>query len=233
MLVASPHLRRAGHRRRPGPRRQASTTQAEQASERYNDARLELKQAQTRLDGARRPTSTASRPRSTSVRDAGRHRRRRAVPGPGALLDRPRWCSSDDPDAFLDQLTTSREYNDQQSQMMADFAVQAKQLELRAGRRQARARPDRRDQEDSSADEKAEIDDKAAEAKELLGELKAEAAARAAAPAQPQPQPPRVPGHRRRRPPAAPAPPSATRSPRSATPTSTARPARAPSTAPA
>ena len=121
--------------------------QAEQASERYNDARLEMKQAPDA------PQRAAGRPRPPA--DQGRRACATqvaaavvvAVPGPGALLDDARCCCRSDPDAFLDQLTTVSEYNDQQSQMMADFAVQAEAARDAPGRRQARARPDRRDQE--------------------------------------------------------------------------------------
>jgi cell division protein FtsW (lipid II flippase) len=38
---------------------------------------------------------------------------------------------SNDPDTFLDQLTVVSAYNDQQAQLMSEFATQAKQLELR------------------------------------------------------------------------------------------------------
>ncbi len=130
---------------------------------------------------------------------------------------------STDPDTFLDQLSTVSQYNDQQGQMMADFAVQAKQLEMRkeaAERELAQIEATKK----QLATDKAEIDEKASDAKALLGRLED---AR-----QPQRR-----AHRDRPPtspsPAAPARPSSTPWPRSATPTSTARPARAPTTAPA
>jgi len=87
---------------------------------------------------------------------------------------------SDDPDAFLDRLTTVSEYNDQQAQLVGDFVVQAKQLEMRqsAARRElGRIAATKK----RLGSEKAQIDDKAAEAKSLLGDLKAKAAARARA----------------------------------------------------
>ena len=113
---------------------------------------------------------------------------------------------------------------------MADFAVQAKQLEMRQAA--AKRELDRiAATKKQLGKEKAEIDSKAAEAKELLGTLKDRAARR-------QPLQPSAPARaaapcQRRPPPAAPAPPCSTPWPRSATPTSTAPPARAPSTAPA
>ena len=60
--------------------------QAEQASERYNDARLEMKQAQTRLTALQADLDrqqTQGRRRAP----AGRRGGRLAVPGPGAVLD--------------------------------------------------------------------------------------------------------------------------------------------------
>ncbi len=152
--------------------------QAEQASERYNVAREHLQQARTRL----------------AALDADLHRQqakvnavRREVAGAvvaqyqgQALSSTTQVLLSKNPDAFLDQLTTVSEYNDQRSQMMADFAVQAKQLAMRkqAARRElGRIAATKRE----LASEKAQIDKKAAAAKALLGRLKARAAARARA----------------------------------------------------
>ncbi|MGH3369787.1 MAG: C40 family peptidase, partial [Nocardioidaceae bacterium] len=86
---------------------------------------------------------------------------------------------SKDPQAFLDQLATVSAYNHQQAQLMADFATQVKQLELReaAAKRELEGLAET---EQKLADEKAEIDEKAGEAEELLGELEAEEAARMA-----------------------------------------------------
>ena len=199
--------------------------QAEQASERYNDARLQMTQAQTRLKALQ-----ADLDRQQTKVDSVRAQVASAVVSQyqgQALGSTTQVLLSDNPDAFLNQLTTVSEYNDQQSQMMADFAVQAKQLEMRqaaAQRELTRIAATKK----QLGQEKAEIDAKAAKAKELLGTLKERAAAasrsndRAAAPAPPA-SPPRV----------APVPPSAMRWPRSATPTCTAPRARAPTTAPA
>jgi peptidoglycan DL-endopeptidase CwlO len=151
--------------------------QAEQASERYNNARLEMKQAKTRLRALE-----ADLERQQDKVDTVRQQVASAVVAQyqgQALSSTTQVLLSSDPDAFLDQLTTVSEYNDQQSQMMADFAVQAKQLEMREAA--AKRELDRiAETKKQLGKEKAEIDDKAAEAKELLGRLKDRAAAAAA-----------------------------------------------------
>jgi cell wall-associated NlpC family hydrolase len=148
--------------------------QAEQASERYNDARIEMKQAQTRLTALR-----ADLGRQQAKVDSVREQVSAAVVSQyqgQALSSTTQVLLSENPDAFLDQLTTVSEYNDQQSQMMADFAVQAKQLEMR--RTAAQRELDRIAQtKQELGKEKSEIDSKAAEAKDLLSKLKDRAAA--------------------------------------------------------
>jgi len=147
--------------------------QAEQASERYNDARLEMKKAQTRLTALQDDLD-----RQQAKVDDVRAQVAKAVVSQyqgQALSSTTQVLLSENPDAFLNQLTTVSEYNDQQSQMMADFAVQAKQLEMRqaaAQRELDRIAATKKE----LGQEKAEIDDKAAKAKELLGKLKNRAA---------------------------------------------------------
>ena len=147
--------------------------QAEQASERYNDARLKMKKAQTRLTALQDDLD-----RQQAKVDDVRAQVAKAVVSQyqgQALSSTTQVLLSENPDAFLNQLTTVSEYNDQQSQMMADFAVQAKQLEMRqaaAQREVDRIAVTKKE----LGQEKAEIDDKAAKAKELLGKLKNRAA---------------------------------------------------------
>jgi len=147
--------------------------QAEQASERYNNARLEMKKAQTRLTALQDDLD-----RQQAKVDDVRAQVAKAVVSQyqgQALSSTTQVLLSDNPDAFLNQLTTVSEYNDQQSQMMADFAVQAKQLEMRqaaAKRELDRIAATKKE----LGQEKAAIDDKAAKAKELLGKLKDRAA---------------------------------------------------------
>src|SRR3954468_1466983 len=152
--------------------------QAEQASERYNNARLALSQARTRLTALQ-----ADLGRQRAKVDGVRSQVAAAVVSQyqgQALSATTQGLLSDDPDAFLDRLTTVSEYNDQQAQLVGDFVVQAKQLEMRqsAARRElGRIAATKK----RLGEEKAQIDDKAAEAKSLLGDLKAKAAARARA----------------------------------------------------
>ena len=148
--------------------------QAEQASERYNNARLEMSKAQTRLTALQDDLD-----RQQAKVDSVRAQVAKAVVSQyqgQALSSTTQVLLSQNPDAFLDQLTTVSEYNDQRSQMMADFAVQAKQLEMRqaaAKRELDRIAATKKE----LGQEKAQIDDKAAKAKELLSKLKARAAA--------------------------------------------------------
>ena len=150
--------------------------QAEQASERYNDARLELKKSTTQLkalhaDLRRQRTKVASIRQEVASSVVAQYQGQ-------ALSSTSQLMLSDDPDTFINQLTTVSEYNDQRSQMMSDFAVQAKRLEMRqasAKREQTRVAATKK----KLGTEKARIDEKAAEAKALLGKLKDRAAERA------------------------------------------------------
>ena len=150
--------------------------QAEQASERYNDARLEVKAArgrltalESRLARQKRKVETVRAQVATAV--VAQYQGQ-------ALSSTSQVMLSDDPDDFIDQLTTVSAFNDQQSQMMAEFAVQARRLETRE---QAAQREVTTIAETSRelGEEKAEIDDKAAKAKELLKTLEERAAATA------------------------------------------------------
>jgi cell wall-associated NlpC family hydrolase len=146
---------------------------AEQASERYNDARLNLQRAQKRLT-ALRADLDRQRDKFETVRQDMAASVVSQYQGQ-ALSTTTQVLLAKDPDAFLDQVATVSGYNDQQSEMMADFAVQAQQLEMREAA--AKRELDRiAATKKTLADEKAEIDDKAAEAKELLDRLEARAA---------------------------------------------------------
>jgi cell wall-associated NlpC family hydrolase len=132
-----------------------------------------MKQAQTRLtalqadlDRQQQKVDTVRQQVATAVVDQYQGQ---------ALSSATQVITSHDPDAFLNQLTTVSQYNDQQSQMMADFAVQAKQLEMRQAA--AKRELDRIAQTKKElGNEKAEVDRKAAEAKQLLSRLQARAA---------------------------------------------------------
>jgi cell wall-associated NlpC family hydrolase len=147
--------------------------QAEVASERYNKAREELHQAQARLkslnaDLHRQETKVQGIRRQVAAAVVSQYQGQAFSSATQVLL-------SKNPDTFLDQLATVSQYNDQQGQMMAQYAIQAKQLEMRkqAAKRELAQIAKTKKQ---LATEKAKIDDKASEAKDLLGRLKARAA---------------------------------------------------------
>jgi cell wall-associated NlpC family hydrolase len=147
--------------------------QAEQASERYNDAKIELKRTKTRLGALR--ADLARQQKKVELVRADVARAVVAQYQGQALSTTTQVLLAKDPDAFLDQLATLDGYNAQQGEMMADFAVQAQQLEMReaaAQRELARVAKT----EKTLAEEKAEIDEKAAEANELLERLETRAA---------------------------------------------------------
>ena len=148
--------------------------EAEQASERYNDARVELKKTQSQLKALR-----ADLDRQEQQVESVRQRVASSVLAQyqgQALSTTSQVMLSKDPDAFLDQLATVSAYNDQQSELLADFATQVKQLELReaAAKRELAELAKTKEQ---LAREKAVIDDRAGKAKALLDDMKAEAQA--------------------------------------------------------
>jgi peptidoglycan DL-endopeptidase CwlO len=150
--------------------------QAENASESYNNARLELRQAQSRQAAIsaqlRRQQAKVNAVRARVAADVVAQYQGQALSSTAQVL------LADSPDAVIDRLTTVSAYNDQQTQMMADFAVQAKRLETRrtaSARELARIAGTKR----RLGEEKAQVDKAAAEARQLLGTLKDRAAARA------------------------------------------------------
>jgi peptidoglycan DL-endopeptidase CwlO len=146
--------------------------QAEQASERYNDARIELNKAKTRLHALQ-----ADLNRQMDKVDTVRAQVAQAVVAQyqgQALSSTTQVLLAQDPQKFLDQLATIDGYNHQRSEMLADFAVQLQQLEMR----QAAAKRELAliaHTKATLADEKAEIDEKASKAKDLLDRLEARA----------------------------------------------------------
>jgi hypothetical protein len=103
--------------------------QAEKASERYNAARGDLHAAKVRLhalqgDLSRQAAKVAGIRKQVASAVVAQYQGSAFSSTTQVLLSR-------DPNTFLDQLTTVSEYNDQQSQMMADFAAQVKQLQMR------------------------------------------------------------------------------------------------------
>ncbi len=160
--------------------------QAEQASERYNDVRLEMGRARTRL-GALQADLARQEDKVAGVREQVASAVVSQYQGQ-ALSTTTQVVLSEDPDAFLDQMTMVSEYNAQQTQLMADFAVQAKQLEMREAAAQREVTRIARAKKQLGT-EKSRIDTKAAEAKELLATLEARAAAKPSRSAERTPDP--------------------------------------------
>ena len=147
-------------------------SQAEQASERVNRASTNLHKAEVRLKALKADLARQQK-KVTAVRKQVAQSVVSQYQGQ-ALSSATQVLLSKDPNKFLDQLSTVSQYNDQQGQMMADFALQERQLEMRkeaAERELAQIR----DTKKQLAHDKAVIDSKAADAKALLGRLQARA----------------------------------------------------------
>jgi cell wall-associated NlpC family hydrolase len=143
---------------------------AEKASERYNAAQDQLKAAEARLAALR---ADLSREQSAfdQVRDEVAATLVAQYQGQG-LSTTGQLLLSDDPDSFLAELQTVSAYNRRQGAVLERFGTQAKRLELRKQAAQREVDAIAKTEKALAAD-KAVIDKKAAEAKELLGKLEA------------------------------------------------------------
>lgn len=145
--------------------------EAEVAQERYHDVKLELDELERDLtsleaDRARQDEQTDSA--RTQVRDSMiRQYQGETMSAVGQVF------VSDDPSAFLDQLSTMTSFNDLQGQLFSAYAREVKALDIR-GEATERRIDDIAATEKRLADEQETVDTKLAEAKELLSRLKAE-----------------------------------------------------------
>ena len=141
--------------------------EAEQASERYNDAKVELDELRKDLASLEADQDRQD-DRLTSVREQVQDSIVSQYEGT-SLSAVGQAVVSEDPGRFLSQLTTISAYNDIQSQLFADYATELKALDIRRS-----ATGDRRAQmaalEEQLAKEKATIDEKLAAAKDQLGD---------------------------------------------------------------
>lgn len=144
---------------------------AEQASERFNDARLRLKAARHRLE-ALQADLDRQRERVEAVRDQVAANIVAQYQGQ-ALSTASQVVLSDDPDSFISHLTTLSEYNAQQARIVDELALEVDRLELReeVAQRETDTIAETRA---VLAEEKAVIDEKVVEAEELLERLEAE-----------------------------------------------------------
>lgn len=145
--------------------------EAEQASERYNDAKLELDELQRDL-GSLRADQERQDDRLEVVRQQVQDSVVRQYEGQ-SLTAVSQVVVSDDPQAFLAQLSTMSAFNDMQSQLFDDYATELKSLDIRTDATEKRA-AEVAEIEERLAEEKATIDEKLDAAKSLLSELKAE-----------------------------------------------------------
>ena len=145
--------------------------EAEQASERYNDAKLELTELKRDL-ASLEADEDRQNDRLKVVREQVQESIVRQYQGEG-LSTVGQVVVSDDPRAFLGSLSTMSAFNDLQSQLFADYSREVKALDIRR-----EATEQRTDEvaaiEDRLAKEKATIDDKLGETEALLGRLEAE-----------------------------------------------------------
>lgn len=145
--------------------------QAEQASERYNDTQLELKDlrkdaAALQADQHRQQT------RLDRVQGQVEDSIVRQYQGEG-LTSVGEVVVSDDPSTFLAQLSTMSAFNDMQTSLYADYATELKALNIRREATQRRT-AQIADAEKRAAAEKADIDKHLAAAKDLLASLQAD-----------------------------------------------------------
>jgi cell wall-associated NlpC family hydrolase len=145
--------------------------EAEQASERFNDARLELDELHRDLRSLKADQARQDK-RLGVVQDQVQDSIVRQYEGE-SLSAVGQVVVSDDPSAFLSQLSTMSAFNDLQGSLFDNYATELKALDLRRAATEKRT-AEVADTKAQLADEKATIDDKLAEAKSLLGELKAE-----------------------------------------------------------
>ena len=145
--------------------------EAEQASERYNDARLELEDLEADLD-ALEADQDRQDARLGVVRGQVQDSIVRQYEGQ-SLAAVGQVVVSENPQDFLSQLSTMSAFNDMQSQLFDEYATELKSLDIRRDATEKRA-AEVAAIEKKLAAEKKTIDGKLAEAQDLLAELKAE-----------------------------------------------------------
>jgi peptidoglycan DL-endopeptidase CwlO len=148
---------------------------AEQASERYNDAQVKLDQTKTKLGALNSDLA-----RQQQVVDAMREQVASMVVDQyqgDALSTTSQVVLSSNPDAFLANLNAVSAYNNQRGEVMKEFSTQLDRLKLRKAAVKDEAARLTALQKKMAA-EKADIDDKAAKAQDLLDKLESDARAK-------------------------------------------------------
>jgi cell wall-associated NlpC family hydrolase len=144
---------------------------AEQASERLNDAKIELDELQGDLDSLE-----ADQDRQDTKLEAAREDLQDSIVSQyeGESLSAVGVvANTDDADSFVSHLSTMSAYNELQGQLFDSFSTEAKALDIRRKATQQRA-AEIQQKQDQLAAEKKTIEANLAEAKTLLDKLKAE-----------------------------------------------------------
>ena len=149
--------------------------QAEQAQERYNDAKVALTGLQSDLDALKQDEQAqqakVDKMSGAVTEGLAAQYEGQNISATGQLV------LADDPDQFLSELTTLDTYNDVQAENVADYTREADKLAARraATKQSAEALAQTKK---TLGKEQAKVDAKLAEAKKLLGKLEAEERAR-------------------------------------------------------
>jgi len=143
--------------------------QAEQASERYNDARLDLTELEKDLVALKADVAV-QQAKVDKIQGAVDEAIAAQYEGQG-LSATGQLVLSDDPGEFLTELTTLDSFNDLQAQTVKSYAIEAKALKIRREAVADRAK-ELAATKKTLAKEKATADSKLDEAKQLLGKLK-------------------------------------------------------------
>ena len=145
--------------------------QAEQASERYNDARLELTELEKDLVALKADVAV-QQAKVDQIQGAVDEAIAAQYEGQ-ALSATGQLVLSDDPAEFLNELTTLDSFNDLQAQTVQSYAIEAKALKIRREAVADRAK-ELEATKKALAKEKATADAKLNQAEDLLDDLKAE-----------------------------------------------------------
>ena len=145
--------------------------EAEQASERYNDAKLELDALQRDLESLRADQERQDADLG-AVREQVKDTMLRQFEGQGISAVGEVFVS-DDPGAFLSQLSTMSSYTSYQDALLDDYQAEVASLEIRRTATAKRLQQVRKTEERLAA-EKATIEEKHSEAESLLDRLEEE-----------------------------------------------------------
>jgi cell wall-associated NlpC family hydrolase len=145
--------------------------EAEQASERYNDAKLELDALQRDLESLRADQERQDADLG-AVREQVKDTMLRQFEGQGISAVGEVFVS-DDPGAFLSQLSTMSSYTSYQDALLDDYQAEVASLDIRRTATAKRLEQVRRTEERLAA-EKATIEEKHSEAESLLERLEEE-----------------------------------------------------------